>query len=149
MDEIIKGVTLTKLRVIKGPKGSIIKLLDSSSEILKKSKEIYFSTIYFNKIKGWNLHKKMTVNLACIVGKIKIILYDNRKNSKTYKTINKFKLSKKKLFLLTIPPNIWFSFKNEDVKKKECVLINCASIKHDSKEYLKKAINNKDIPYKW
>ena len=66
MDEIIKGVTLTKLRAIKGPKGSIIKLLDSSSEILKKSKEIYFSTIYFNKIKGWNLHKKMVLNLIVI-----------------------------------------------------------------------------------
>ena len=32
-----------------------------------------------NKIKGWNYHKKMTVTLVILVGKVKVVIYDPKK----------------------------------------------------------------------
>ena len=45
--------------------------------------EIYFSYVYPKKIKAWHIHKKMTLNYVAAFGKIKLVLYDDRQNSKT------------------------------------------------------------------
>ena len=39
-------------------------------------------------IKGWHEHTKQTQNYCVIKGMIKLVLYDNRKNSETYKELN-------------------------------------------------------------
>ena len=36
--------------------------------------------------KAWHLHKKQTDWMNVVVGDIKLVLYDTRKNSQTYKT---------------------------------------------------------------
>ena len=38
-----------------------------------------------SKIKAWHLHKKMTLNYVAAFGKIKLVLYDDRKGSKFWK----------------------------------------------------------------
>ena len=45
--------------------------------------EIYFSTIYPGVVKGWHLHEEMTLNYACVVGRIKLVVYDDREESPT------------------------------------------------------------------
>jgi len=147
MDKKIKGVQVTRLKIFKDNKGSILHMIKKNSKVFKSFGEIYFSTINPGIIKGWNLHKKMTINLVCIKGKVKIVLYDDRKNSKTFKRINEFELSRKKYFLLTIPPKIWCGFKN--LHKGETILANCASIQHSAGEMEKRSNEDKLIPYKW
>ncbi len=45
--------------------------------------EIYFSTVYRGVVKGWHRHREMTLNYACIHGRIKLVLYDDREGSPT------------------------------------------------------------------
>ena len=45
--------------------------------------EIYFSTIYPGVVKGWHRHREMTLNYACVHGRIKLVLYDDREGSPT------------------------------------------------------------------
>ena len=40
--------------------------------------EIYFSTVYPGVVKGWHRHREMTLNYACIHGRIKLVLFDER-----------------------------------------------------------------------
>lgn len=145
---MIVGVYKTKLKIKNSIKGSILKVMSNDSKAYKSFGEVYLSTINPGVVKGWNMHKKMTVNLACITGKIKLVLYDERKNSKTFNKYSEFILSRKNYFLLTIPPNVWFAFQNI-LNKKESLLINFASIKHKSRERLKRSIDNNFINYKW
>ena len=39
--------------------------------------EIYFTSIYRDVIKGWHRHRQMTLNYACIWGRVKLVLYDD------------------------------------------------------------------------
>jgi len=143
----IKGVKITNLKIIKDKRGSVLHMMKKDLKVYKKFGEIYFSTLNSGKKKGWNLHKKMTLNLTCIKGKIKIVLYDNRAKSKTYKIINSYYLSRKKYYLLTVPPNIWCGFKN--LAKEESILANFSSMTHNPKEILRKPLNDKLFLYKW
>ena len=45
--------------------------------------EIYFTSIYPGVVKGWHRHREMTLNYACIFGRIKLVLYDDRPGSAT------------------------------------------------------------------
>ena len=58
-------------------------MLRNDSKVFEKFGEIYFSTIFQDKIKAWHLHKEATLNYACVHGKVKLVLYDERKTSKT------------------------------------------------------------------
>ena len=37
-----------------------------------------------DKIKAWHLHKEATLNYVCVYGKVKLVLFDNRKASKSF-----------------------------------------------------------------
>ena len=123
-------------------RGSVFKMMRRDSKYFKKFGEIYFSSIKRDKIKAWSFHKKMTCNLTCIVGSVEIVIYDER-TKKTFK----FLLSRKKYKLLTIPPKLWYGFKN--LSKKESIIANFASLPHFKNEVLKKQINDESIPFKW
>ena len=86
-------------------------MMRSDSQIFKKFGEIYFSTIFNNKIKAWHLHKEATLNYACVFGSVKLTLFDDRKNSETKGVYQELFLSLDNYSLITIPPNIWNGFK--------------------------------------
>ena len=103
---MIEGVIITKLKKIDDDRGSVITMLRSDVEVFKSFGEIYFSTIFNNSIKAWHLHKKAILNYACINGKVKLVLFDDRKDSKTLGCYNEYILAPTDYFLITIPPYI-------------------------------------------
>ncbi len=144
---MIEGVQITSLSEIKDKRGSVMHMIRSDSTVFKKFGEVYFSTVFPNKIKARHMHKEMTLNYVCIKGKIKFVLYDDRKNSKTKGEIQEFNLSPKDYFLVTVPPLIWNGFIN--VGNKTSILANCASIPYSDDEIIRKLPFDKSIPYKW
>tara|TARA_B100001093_G_C25900250_1_gene624160 strand:- start:160 stop:444 length:285 start_codon:yes stop_codon:yes gene_type:complete len=89
----------------------------------------------------------MTLNYAIVYGRIKLVLFDDRKKSKTYGKIQEIYLSTENYSLITIPPMIWNGFKA--IGNKMSIIANCSDIPHDQKEIIRKPYNTKDIPYKW
>ena len=86
-------------------------MLRSDDKIFQKFGEIYFSTIYKNKIKAWHLHKESTLNYVCVKGIVKLVLFDDRSESKSKGEIQEITMSKDNYSLVTIPKNIWNGFK--------------------------------------
>jgi len=66
----------------------IFKLNQTSKKI--KIKQVSHSFIKKNVVKGWHFHKIQTQWNYLLKGKIKVFLWDNRKNSKTFKKIKSF-----------------------------------------------------------
>ena len=93
MNKNIEGIKITPLKIIKDHRGSVMHMLRNDSEVFEEFGEIYFSTILLNKIKAWHLHKEATLNYACISGKVKLVLYDERKTSKTFRTYQELIIS--------------------------------------------------------
>ena len=144
---MIEGVVITRLKEIKDDRGSVMHMIRSDSSVFKTFGEIYFSTVLENKIKAWHMHKEMTLNYVCIEGKIRFVLYDDRKNSKTKGEIQELILSPKDYFLVTVPPLIWNGFEN--IGDKKSILANCSSIPHRDDEIIRKQSFDSSIPYKW
>jgi dTDP-4-dehydrorhamnose 3,5-epimerase len=109
--------------------------------------EIYFSTVYPGVIKGWHIHKKMTLNYAVIMGAIKLVLYDDREGSPTKGEVQELIVGEDNYNLVTIPPLVWNGFKG--IGTNAAIVANCATLPHDPHEILRKDPFDPSIPYDW
>ena len=138
--KIFSNIKLVSLKVIKNSKGKIIKILNLSDKDFKGFGEAYISFAKQNHIKAWKKHKKMSLNLTILSGKVKFVFFDDKKN--IFKRIILGENSMKKLI---VPPGIWFGFKG--LNKKKNIILNISNIKHYDKEILRKKEN--EIKYNW
>lgn len=144
---MIDGVTVTPLRQISDERGKVMHMLKSDSTIFQGFGEIYFSTVYPGAIKGWHIHKKMTLNYAVPYGNIKFVLYDDRLDSPTKGELQELFLGPDQYQLVTVPPMVWNGFKG--VGTEIAIVANCASIPHDPQEIDRRDPFDPSIPYDW
>ena len=143
----IQGVEIIKKNQIVDDRGIILHMLRVDDKNYKKFGEVYFSTINPNKIKAWHFHKLMTLNYAVVHGSIKLVLYDDRDESKTKGTIQEIMLSNENHYLVSIPPKIWNGFCSSN--NKHAILANCSDIPHDKEEIIRLPFDDPKFPYKW
>ena len=143
----IQGVKIIKKNQIVDDRGIILHMLRVDDKNYKKFGEIYFSTVNPNKIKAWHFHKLMTLNYAVVHGSIKLVLYDDRDESKTKGTIQEIILSNENHYLVSIPPKIWNGFCASN--NKQAILANCSDIPHDKEEIIRLPFDDPKFPYKW
>ena len=149
MEPLIDGVILTDLKIIPAENGRVMHGLKATESSYNGFGEAYFSSVGKGKVKGWKQHLEMTLNLIVPVGTIRFVIYDDRADSKTYKTFNEFYLGpEEKYSRLTITPGLWMAFQGvgEDLN----LLLNIASIPHDPAEVIQLPQENDQIPnYNW
>lgn len=145
IDEMIDGIILSPLKIIGHEKGDIMHIIKSSDAGFKKFNEAYISKINYDQIKGWKKHFKMTCNFIVPIGSIKIVVYDDRENSKTKNTFNEFNLSCKNYCRLTVPNGLWYGFMGISINQS--MLINISDILHCKEEQINKKLDK--INYKW
>jgi dTDP-4-dehydrorhamnose 3,5-epimerase len=136
---MLDGIIKTPLKKINLDDGSVFHGMKKNDIGFVDFGEVYFSFINKDAIKGWKLHKKMTLNLIAPIGEIKFNFIDFRPDSKTYNSLFEINLSEKDYCRLTVPPNIWFAFKG--VGEGINMLTNIADISHDPNEVLRKELN--------
>jgi len=144
---LIEGVQVRPLRKIPDERGSILHMLREDDPHFERFGEIYFSAVYPGVIKGWHIHKRMTLNYAVIVGAVKLVLYDNRDGSPTKGQVQEFVVGEENYCLVTIPPLVWNGFKG--VGTKTAIVANCATLPHDPNEIGRKDPFDPSIPYDW
>jgi len=144
---MINDIIITPLKIIPDNRGKVMHMLRNDSKIYQGFGEIYFSTIFYNSIKAWHLHKESTLNYVCISGKVKLVLYDDRNDSKTKGEYQELILSPEKYFLVTIPKNIWNGFKG--IHEGESIIANCLTLPHNEKEMVRREFTDNYFNYSW
>ncbi len=145
---MIDGVLIKALKKIPDERGTIMHMMRCDDPDFEKFGEIYFSTVYPGVIKGWHIHKEMTLNYAVIYGMIKLVLYDERENSPTKGEVQEIFLSCDNYCLVKIPPMVWNGFKG--IGTTAAIVANLATIPHRSDEIERlNPLDNNRIPYKW
>lgn len=143
----IAGVRITPLRRIADERGMVLHMLRSDQPHFQRFGEIYFSAVYPGAIKGWHLHREMTLNYAVPVGMIKLVLYDDRPESPTRGQVMELFLGETNYCLVTVPPHVWNGFKG--IGDKMALVANCATIPHDPGEIERLDPFSDRIPYDW
>ena len=144
---MIDGVIITHLSQILDERGKVMHMLRCDSEVFQQFGEIYFSCVYPGAIKGWHIHKRMTLNYAVPHGNIKFVLYDDREGSPTRGELQEIFLGQDNYLLITVPPLVWNGFKG--IGQEMAIVANCASIPHDPDEIERLDPFDKRIPYDW
>ena len=147
MKKNIEGVKITPLKIISDDRGSVMHMMRNDSKVFDKFGEIYFSTIFKDKIKAWHLHKEATLNYACVYGEVKLVLFDERKGSGTFGEYQELLLSLKDYNLITIPPNIWNGFKGRN--DQFSIIANCLNLPHNEKEMVRLDVKDNRFKYDW
>lgn len=146
-DQVIDGVLVYPLTQIPDERGSIMHMLRRDDPHFEAFGEIYFSVIYPGVIKGWHIHKEMTLNYAVVSGTIKLVLYDDRLDSPTRGNIQEIYMGERNYVFVRVPPQIWNGFKG--IGTKEAIVANCATMPHDPNEISRMDPFDKSIPYDW
>lgn len=144
---MIEGVKITSLKQIPDERGKVMHMLRCDDPCFKEFGEIYFSFVHPGVIKGWHIHKKMTLNYAVPVGKIKLVLYDEREGSPTHGELMEIFTGPENYQLITIPPLVWNGVKG--VAEITSIIANCATLPHDPDEIERLNPFDKRIPYDW
>jgi dTDP-4-dehydrorhamnose 3,5-epimerase len=130
--DTISGVLVSKLKIIKNPKGDVRHALKKSDLSFLDFGEAYFTFINKGETKGWKRHKKMVLNFIVPVGGIILYLYDDRQTSPTFSMKQTIILNSANYVRVTIPSMIWVAF--EGLESNVNLLLNIANIEHDPDE---------------
>jgi len=145
----IEGVKVIPLVRIPDERGTVMHMLRADDPHFLGFGEIYFSTVYKNVVKGWHRHSEMTLNYACIFGRIKLVLFDDRAGSATRGAIMEQFLGPDHYALVQVPTGIWNGFKG--MSDPHAILANCCTHAHDPRADRSERLDPFDspIPYDW
>lgn len=144
---MIDGVKIIPLKTFLDERGYVRHMLKKTDPYFKQFGEIYFSVIFPGAIKGWHVHRKMELNYATISGNIKLVLYDDRPSSPTYKELQEIFMGEENYVLATIPPDVVNGFKA--VGNEKAIVANCSTIPHDPDEIMRFDPFDSRINYNW
>jgi len=146
---MIDGVRVKPLRVIPDERGRLIEVLRNDDEIFIKFGQIYVTTAYPGVVKGWHYHKRQVDNFVVAKGMMKLVLYDSRRRSRTYREINEFFMGEHNPILVQIPAWVFHGFKC--ISEAECIVVNAPTevYQYKNPDEFRVPYNSKKVPYDW
>jgi dTDP-4-dehydrorhamnose 3,5-epimerase len=144
---VIEGVKVVPLKRIPDERGTIMHMLKRTDPHFREFGEIYFSTVYPTVVKGWHRHEQMTLNYACVFGRIKLVLYDDREAFGTQGELMELFLGPDDYSLAVIPPGVWNGFKG--LSEPYAIVANCCTHPHEPGRSTRLDPLDSDIPYDW
>lgn len=144
---MIAGVKITPLSQFLDERGKVMHMLKVGDAVFQQFGEVYFSCVYPGAIKGWHIHKKMTLNYAVPHGNIKFVLYDERPASPTRGEVQEIFMGPDNYCLVTVPPMVWNGFKG--IGNETAIVANCATVPHSPDEIDRRDPFDPSIPYDW
>jgi len=144
-EKLIEGIIFSPVKKIGHQYGDLFHIIRNFDEGFCGFGEAYISTIKYNKIKAWKRHLNMTANMVVPLGRVKMIVYDDRPGSSTNGLFNEFVLANDNYYRLTIPPNLVYGFTGLD--KEINMIINVANVPHDPNEQVNYEIDY--VNYNW
>lgn len=146
---MIEGVRVKKLKVIPDERGRLMEMLRIDDEFFTGFGQVYMTTAYPGVVKGWHYHKIQDDNMVIVRGMMKIVLYDGRKDSKTFKEIDEFFFGEHNPSLLHIPAGVMHGFKCISDYEAICINIPTEAYNYENPDEYRVEPHGQEIPYDW
>jgi dTDP-4-dehydrorhamnose 3,5-epimerase len=144
---MIDGVKFVPLKRVPDERGTVLHMMKRTDPHFIEFGEIYFSTIYRGVVKGWHRHREMTLAYACIFGRIKLVIYDDREGSPTRGQVEEHFIGEDNYALVMVPPGLWNGFKG--MSDPYAIVANCCTHPHDPSRSDRLPPHDNHIPYRW
>lgn len=107
----------------------------------------YLVTVRPGRVKGWALHQKQIDRYFFALGSVKLVLYDDRKTSPTYKMVNELYFSEINRALVSVPPGIYHAVENVGLTDALSFNIPSEPYNYEDPDKLVLPLENDLIPY--
>ena len=146
--QIIQGVTITNLTEFSDNRGSVLQMIRNDDPKFLSFGECYFSEINPGAIKAWKFHHKQTQIFAVPIGRIELVIFDDREDSASRGAIQIIDMGRPDAYKrVIIPPKLWYGFCCKS--KVSALLVNCPDMPHNPEESLVRLEDDMLIPFKW
>lgn len=144
----IQGVSVTPLRQIVDGRGAVLHVLRSDDSEYLGFGECYCSETLPGAIKAWKRHKLQTQSFAVPVGRLRLVVFDDRLDSPTRGIIEVLELGRPSNYVrVGIAPGLWYGF--QALGKSSSIIVNCVNYPHDPSESERLSESSEIIPYRW
>jgi len=146
---MIEGVRTKSLKLIPDERGWLMEMLRSDDPQFIQFGQIYATATYPGVVKGWHLHRKQVDNFVCVVGMVKLVMYDPREDSPTRKEVNEFFIGDRNPLLVQVPAGVYHGWKC--ISTSTAVVVNCPTelYHYDKPDEVRLDAHSKEIPYDW
>jgi dTDP-4-dehydrorhamnose 3,5-epimerase len=146
---MIEGVRTKPLKVVPDERGYLMEMLRSDESLFLKFGQIYASATYPGVVKGWHLHRRQVDNFVCVAGMVKLVIYDPRRDSPTFKEVNEFFIGSHNPLLVQVPAGTYHGWKC--ISRETAVVVNCPTELYDYQEpdEVRLDPHSGEIPYDW
>lgn len=144
----LEGVQVIPISEISDHRGAVLHMLRRDAPYFRAFGEVYFSEIRPKIIKAWKRHRKLTQNLTVPVGRIRLVMYDDRLESATRGKLVELIVGRPDHYILVIiPPLVWYGF--QCISDSPACIANCIDYPYDAAETDSMDIEDQLIPYRW
>ncbi len=147
----IDGVRLHMLGPLQADhRGSLLEVLDMRHPFWDEPiVYAYRISIRPARIKGWGMHKLQADRYLTLAGRLRVVLYDGRTQSPTYRQLAEFQFTDETPGLLLIPPGVWHA--DQNTGDRDAVLLNFPTRAYDRDQPDKYRIDvtGGEIPFDW
>jgi dTDP-4-dehydrorhamnose 3,5-epimerase len=108
----IAGVELRRLTAMTDGRGDLTVLMSDRFGEGWRTPHVYLVTAAARSVRAWVYHKRQSDRLAYTMGRFRVVLYDLRRDSATYRQLNVLEVGAENCVLLTIPPFVVHGVQN-------------------------------------
>lgn len=149
VDDQIDGVGLFTLRTLSDERGDLTVLLSRHYQPAEDSPHTYLVTCAPGSVRAWVYHKRQADRLAFTNGDIRVVLYDLRPVSPTYRVLNVVDVGEGNPCVVHVPPFVVHGVQNRG--PAPAYFVNMPTRAYDPADPDKSRLpaNHPGIPYRF
>ncbi len=147
--QLIHGVETKLLKPIVDERGFLMETLRMDDPLFKGFGQAYVTAVNDGVVKAWHYHDDQIDNFICLVGHIKLVLYDCREESPTHGQINEFFIGERNPLLVQIPTKVLHGFKGLTAPHALVLNLPNHAYRYDAPDEFRVEPHDNDVPYDW
>jgi dTDP-4-dehydrorhamnose 3,5-epimerase len=144
----IDGVTVHPVKNVLTDNGYLTEIFRSDWGLPGgKIEQVFIRTLEPGTVTAWHCHARTTDRLFCLTGRILLVLYDGRANSRTARTLFKLRFGIERPSLVVVPCGVWHGVKN--LSAQSCILLNAVdeAYAYEAPDHWRLPQQNAEIPF--
>ncbi|HEY8747656.1 MAG TPA: dTDP-4-dehydrorhamnose 3,5-epimerase family protein [Tepidisphaeraceae bacterium] len=147
---LIDGVIIRPAGTLTDDRGSLCEILNPAWGVhTAPINYVYQFTIRPGKVKGWHLHKLHDDRIFISQGHIKVVLYDTREKSPTYKMVNEIYRTELQRTVMVIPAFVFHAHQNIGSTDALFVSMPTRAYNHEDPDVFRLPLDTDQIPYRF
>jgi dTDP-4-dehydrorhamnose 3,5-epimerase len=147
---LLEGVKLVEVRnVIKG-RGLLTEVFRSDWRVDGAAVDQVFQVVLgAGEVSAWHVHRSALDRLFVNYGAVRVVLYDVRRGSATFRALNEFRLGLERPALVVVPPGVWHGVQN--MRDEPAAVLNLVDRAYDyaDPDHWRLPASSHRIPYRF